>query len=151
MGAFGKVGYPILFMGCGEDRAASRGGHSPTRPPCRSRQGELIKLATRFSNWVGCPAPPKVRQVAAVLRGRTPANTPTVFASGGCRRVDNVVNRVRFFVILKLHIKSGCFVRYARRFISLNLQLRCISGDTCHQFIPDALVSFWCKFLVGWT
>lgn len=84
-------------MWCGDNRAASRGGHSPTRLPCRERQGELIKLATRSPNWVGCPAPHKVMRFAAVLRGRTPANTPKVFASGGCRRVADVVG----FVIAK--------------------------------------------------
>jgi hypothetical protein len=100
MGAFRKVGYPILFMWCGDNCTAVRGGHSPTRLPCRERQGELIKLATRSPNWVGCPAAPNVVCFAAVLRGRTPANTPKVFALSGCRRMDVVVG----FVILKLQI-----------------------------------------------
>ncbi|MCL4876200.1 MAG: hypothetical protein KJ064_06065 [Anaerolineae bacterium] len=70
---------------------------STTRPPRRSRRGELIKLATRSPNWVGCPAHPNaVKQVVARLGG-TPTNTPKVFALSGCRRVDVVVG----FVIAK--------------------------------------------------
>jgi hypothetical protein len=101
------IGYPILFMWCGDNRAALSGVQSTTRPPRRSRRGELIKLATRFSNWVGYPARHKVTHPDAVSRGGIPANTPKVFAPGGCRRMADVVDNVCFFVILKLHIKSG--------------------------------------------
>ncbi|MBZ0319102.1 MAG: hypothetical protein K8L91_21990 [Anaerolineae bacterium] len=91
-------------MWCGDNRAASHGGPSPMCLPRRWRWGKLIKLATRSPNWVGCPARPKVTHFAAVLRGRTPANTPKVFALSGCRRVADMVDSVMRFVILKLQI-----------------------------------------------
>src|SRR5574341_373252 len=81
-----------MRRGC--HHTASRRAEGSTRPPHCARWGELIKLATRPADWVGVPAPLQLMQFDAVSRGRTPANTPKVFAPGDSRRPKNVVENV---------------------------------------------------------